>query len=154
MKLLGLACAGALALTSSLAFAGVFAPVPVMIDTENGLAFGDQLSARFSKNDQELIGCGVRYRDDGEGGVFVFAFCQATDADGNSLSCLTFSETLVEAVESISAYSFITFAADEEGTCISIGNSTQSVYLPDALGPVHYDDDDKDDDDDDDKDDD
>ena len=63
-------------------------------------------------------------------------FCSTTNAD------------LITAIESIADFSFITFGGDDAGECVRIGNSTQSFYIPAALGPDDEDDDDDDDDDD------
>lgn len=119
-----------LTLFSSMTLAGLVQPVPVEVDLDINSAFGNMVTARFSTNDVELIGCGVRYIDDGAGGVFTFGFCQATDADGETLFCATTDNPLIEAIQSISAFSFISFAADEAGDCTRIGNSSQSFYIP------------------------
>ncbi len=121
----------ALVLVSPLAFGGAVVDAPVEVDTELGSAFGVMTSARYSDNDVEYIGCGVRYNDDGAGGVFAFGFCQAADAAGVSLFCGTFNLELIEAIRSIADHSFIIFGVDEVGDCTRIGNSTQSFYLPD-----------------------
>lgn len=118
-------------LLSSLAFGGAVVDAPVDVDLDNNFAFGNMASARFSDNDVELIGCGVRYIDDGAGGIFVFGFCQATDAAGESLFCSTENPDLLEAIKSIVDFSFITFAANGIGECTRIGNSAQSIYIPD-----------------------
>lgn len=131
MKIRKTATAIATLLFSSLAFGGAVVDAPVDVDLVNNFAFGNMASARFSDNDVEFIGCGVRYIDDGVGGTFVFGFCQATDAAGESLFCSTESADLLEAIKSIVDFSFITFAADGNGQCTRIGNSAQSIYIPD-----------------------
>lgn len=137
----------ALIVAPPLALGGFVQPAPVTVDVDSNSAFGDMVSARFSDNDVEFIGCGVRYFDDGAGFAFVFAFCQATDADENSVFCSTQNPGLVEAIHNISDFSFITFSGNDDGECLSIGNSTQSFYIPDSLEPDDDDDDDEDDDD-------
>jgi hypothetical protein len=87
-------------------------------------------TARFSKNKVELIGCGVRRLPDGVGGVFLFVFCQATTADEVAGFCSTDDPILAEGVSALSDNSFITFSWDADGTCRSIGSSTQSFYIP------------------------
>ena len=121
-------------LSSSLAIGGSAIEAPVEVDLDNNSAFGNMVDARFSDNDVELIGCGVRYIDDGLGGTFVFGFCQATDAAETTLFCSTTNIDLVEAINSIADFSFITFGANDTGECVRIGTSTQSFYLPEILG--------------------
>jgi len=121
----------ALVLVSPLVFGGAAVDAPVEVDADVGIAFGNMTSARFSDNDVERIGCGVRYNSDGVGGVFAFGFCQAVDAAEVSLFCSTTNLELIEAIRSIADHSFITFGVDEDGECTRIGNSTQSIYLPD-----------------------
>lgn len=136
MKIRKTATAIATMLISSLAFSGAVVDAPVDVDLDNRFAFGVMSSARFSDNDVEFIGCGVRHIDDGAGGIFVFGFCQATDADEEVLFCSTERLDLLEAIRSIADFSFITFAADENGQCIRIGNSTQSFYIPDFKADI------------------
>ena len=126
-----------LALTFTGAHAGSTSPVPVFVDLDGQVAFGDMVTARYSTNKLEFIGCGARSFDLGGGGLFVFGFCQAQDAEGNSANCFTENPDLIDQIKSISAYSFITFSWDlDEGgdmICTGIGNSTQSFYLPRGL---------------------
>lgn len=130
MKTRLLFLAAILALVSSTAFAGFIQPQSVLIDEANGFAQGDQWTARSSDNDVEFIGCGIRVF----AGGFQFGFCQARDADGNSVTCNTTDADLLEAMQSGNDLSFITFsfAENEDGgiDCTRIGFSTQSFYLP------------------------
>ena len=88
------------------------------------------VTARFSKNDVEFIGCGVRRIDDGAGGVTVFAFCQAADAANVQGFCTTENPGLLQSIGDIDDFSFITFSWTAAGECRSIGSSTQSFYIP------------------------
>jgi hypothetical protein len=128
-----LASAVALTLFSATAFAGLSQPAPVSVDLDNQFANGDMQTAATDKNDAVYIGCGTRNADDGQGGVFKFAFCQAEDAEGDVAVCFTENPDLVDAVRAISDYSYISFAWSDDGagnlTCASIGLSTQSFYL-------------------------
>ena len=76
---------------------------------------------------------GQRNIEDGAGGLFTWAFCQARDADGQQISCFTFNPDLVKTVNAINDTSFITFSWTEEDdgslTCNRMGFSTQSFYL-------------------------
>lgn len=112
------------------AVAGLSVSQSVVVDFENRTAIGDMVTARYSDNDVELIGCGVRFFDDGLGGTFTIGFCSAADSENNQIVCFTESATLIDAIKSISSYSFITFAWNEDTQCTAIGNSTQSIYIP------------------------
>ena len=125
--------AAALSLVAGAAFAGLQQPAEVIVDFDNGFASGDQYTARTSKNDVEFIGCGTRNFDDGTFS-FTFNFCQASDGDGNSVVCTTENPVLINAIEEISDFAYITFSWDDDGSgvleCIRVGSSTQSFYLP------------------------
>jgi hypothetical protein len=120
----------ALALAAGSALAGATNPQPVKIDLDVRQAEGDMATARFAKNDVELIGCGINYVADGVGGAFVFGFCQAVDANDVYAVCFTQDPGLVEAIQSISDFSFIRFDWDEYDFCTRIDISTQSLYVP------------------------
>ena len=145
MKLKQVISIGALVLGSSAAIAGNVQPAQVTITLNadgSGSATGDLFSARFADNDFEVIGCGVRRYDDGVDGVYAYIFCQAAnevsvnaDPENGSKICYSENPALIEALASLNDYSYITFAWDAEGTCTAIGNSTNSFYLPEKLGP-------------------
>ena len=111
--------------------AGATTEAPVTIDLELRSAQGAQTSARFADNEIELIGCGARVTSDGINPVLNFGFCQATDANGVNTVCFTQDPELVDAINSIANYGFISFAWNENDECISVRNSTQSIYIPD-----------------------
>jgi hypothetical protein len=114
-----------LLLGSSAALAGLVQPAPVSVtlfSTGGGRATGDMVTARFSKDSVAFLGCGVRRIYSSDGSFGVFGFCEARTSE---------DPALIEALASISDYSFIVFTWNASGTCTSIGNSTQSVYLPD-----------------------
>jgi hypothetical protein len=119
-----------LALFASTAFAGYTQPQVVEVDPTAMFAHGDQWTARASDNDLEHIGCGIRKFDDGAGGAVSLGFCQAGDAAGVDGFCSTENAVLLEAMESTSAFAYITFNWNADGLCTRIGNSTQSFYLP------------------------
>lgn len=122
-----------LLVTSTQTLAGQVQSAPVQIDTINRFATGDMATARFSKNENELIGCGVRKTLFGTE-LGSFAFCQARvgpeSVDGDFILCTTTNPGLVDAIQSFSDYSYITFSWDENNECTRIGNSTQSGYIP------------------------
>ncbi|MEO1243225.1 MAG: hypothetical protein AAFX54_15045 [Pseudomonadota bacterium] len=126
--------AGAMtALLSSAAFGGAVQPFPVEVDLVNLTANGDMVTARYSDNKVELIGCGIRKIEDGAGGVFSFGFCQARDADDVRGFCNTQNADLLDAIYASADYGFITFSWNEDGQCTRIGFSNQSFYLPKGL---------------------
>jgi hypothetical protein len=104
---------------------------PVQVNLDEKFAQGVQTTARFSNNDVEAIGCGARVTDDGVNSVAYFGFCQATDANGVNVVCATFSPDLVDAINSVANYGFLLFTWNDNNECLSVRNSTQSVYIPD-----------------------
>lgn len=124
-----------LTLLAGFAVAGFVQPAPVDVDLDNLVAVGDQLTARTSAGDTEFIGCGTRSFDDGLGNTFRFGFCQASDADGDEVTCFTQSGALLDEMRANSDYAFITFSWQDDGfggaECIRVGFSTQSFYLSD-----------------------
>jgi hypothetical protein len=124
---------GGLVLGSSAAMAGLITVTPVTVTVNadtSGSANGSMSAARFSKNEVEYIGCGVRRIEDGLGGVVVFGFCQASNAAGDFGFCNTENPALIASIGDQDDYSFVTFSWNEEGVCQLIGNSTQSFYIP------------------------
>jgi hypothetical protein len=124
---------GVLALTSSIAMAGLVKSVPVTVTVNadgSGSASGSMASARASANDVEYIGCGVRKYVNGAGGVNAHGFCQASDAAGVIAMCSTDNADLLDAFENVADYSFVTFSYNAEGQCTYLGVSTQSFYIP------------------------
>ena len=120
-------------LASSAALAGLVTDQPVTVTLNgdgSGNAAGSMTTARFSKNNVEFIGCGVRRIDDGAGGVILFAFCQAADAANVQGFCSTDKPNLIASIGDQDDFSFITVSWNAAGECRSIGNSTQSFYIP------------------------
>lgn len=130
-KIQSVAVALVTAFYCAVGLAGSSIDAPVQIGMESRSAQGVQTTARFSDNDVEAIGCGVTVTDLGDGGIVSFGFCQATDASNQSAFCATFSPDLVDAINGIANYGFIRFAWNEQDECISVRNSTQSIYIPD-----------------------
>lgn len=133
MKKLMIGAASASVLLGS-ALAGMVLPAPVEVDLTTRFATGDMVTARYSANEKEFIGCGIRKFDDGAGGVAASGFCQAEDKKGERGICNTDNEDLLDAISSSAAFSFVTFSWDENGRCKHIGFSNQSFYLPKGLG--------------------
>jgi hypothetical protein len=135
MRMKQLTGIGVLALGASLAMAGLVIESPVQVTLNpngSGSASGSMSSARFSKNVVEYIGCGIRRFDDGLGGVFTFGFCQASTATEVLGFCESENPTLLASIGDQDDFSFIAFSWDATGECVSIGNSTQSFYIPPA----------------------
>jgi len=124
-----------MAFISSIVYAGGTQPAPVDVDLDNGFAQGDMVTARYSSDKNEFIGCGSRSFDNGVNS-FRFGFCQAEDQDGDRAICFTENPDLLDRIDGISDSSFITFSFVDDGfgngglECIRIGFSTQSFYLP------------------------
>jgi hypothetical protein len=124
---------GGLVLGSSAAMAGLITVTPVTVTVNpdtSGSAIGSMSAARFSKNEVEYIGCGVRRIEDGAGSALVFGFCQASDAAGVLGFCDTENPSLIASIGDQDDYSFIAFSWNSDGVCQAIGNSTQSFYIP------------------------
>ncbi|NVJ61455.1 MAG: hypothetical protein HWE27_13750 [Gammaproteobacteria bacterium] len=116
----------------SAANAGVVVDVPVEIDFDEQFAAGNMLTARYSKNESEQIGCGMRtYAATPEGApAFTFGFCQARISEEESVICYTFDNAeLTQQIQSLADNSFVTFRWDENNDCTYIGSSTQSQYI-------------------------
>jgi hypothetical protein len=106
-------------------------PVTVTVNADgSGSANGNMASARASANDVEYIGCGVRKFIDGTGAVIASGFCQAGDAAGVIASCFIDNADLLDAIENVADYSFVTFSWNTDQQCRMIGISTQSFYIP------------------------
>ena len=129
----GIVFIAATTLVSVPAFAGQKRPQPVAVDLVAKTAIGDMITARNSRNRNVYIGCGTRNVEDGSGGLFNWAFCQAEDADTDTVLCTTTNPELVKTIREINDASFITFSWTDDGTgvltCSSMGFSTQSFYL-------------------------
>ena len=133
MRMRTLLTVGALALSSSIAIAGKLQPAPVEVTVNadrSGQAHGDMATARFSANDVEYIGCGVRKYDDGAGGATAYGFCQASDAAGVAGFCSTSNVELLDVIQNVADHSFVTFSWNSKQECQQIGISTQSFYIP------------------------
>ena len=133
MKFRNLFVVAVLALITTGVYAGSASPVAVEVDLDNGFAQGDMVTSRYSSDKNEFIGCGSRHFDDG---VFSlrFGFCQAKDQDGDQAVCFTENPDLLDRIDGISDFSFLTFGWIDDGfggfECVRIGFSTQSFYLP------------------------
>jgi hypothetical protein len=124
----------AITLTAGAAHAGLTQPANVDVDLVGGTATGDQVSARYSSNLTEYIGCGIRKIQDGVGGHFTFGFCQAKDAAGEEILCNTEDAGLLDVISSSGDYGLITFSWNTTTLeCRRIGFSNQSFYLPKKL---------------------
>lgn len=129
-----LALVAAIAMIATDAAAGLTQPAEVDVDLTNSIALGDQVSARYTADATQFIGCGMRRRALAGGGYFDNGFCQAEDAKGEHIVCQTTDAGLLEAIRSSGDYGFITFSWDAKTSeCTRIGFSNQSFYLPKNL---------------------
>jgi len=134
MKIEHLLSITVLVMLAGIAYGGLVQPAPVSVDLVNRTALGDQLTARTSAGNTEFIGCGTRNFDDGTGNAFRFGFCQASDADGDEITCFTENDNLIDEMRANNDYAWITFSWQDDGfggaDCTRVGFSTQSFYLP------------------------
>jgi len=128
MKLKQMLVGAVLALVGGIASGGAYLPFPLTIDLDNQEATGDMYTVRLSGNPGDFIGCGIRSPAPG----YAFAFCQARlgPSDDQLVQCFTEDPAHVAAVAAMDDFSYIQFAWDADGNCTSVGNSTQSFYLP------------------------
>lgn len=128
MKFKQLASGAVLALAAGVAAGGQYSPAPLTIDRVIQVASGDMYTARLSGNPDAFIGCGIRSPAPG----VTFAFCQAADgpADDQYVSCFTEDPAHIATIGAMDDFSWISFRWDNDGNCRSVGNSTQSFYLP------------------------
>ena len=122
-------------LVSGFAMAGQYAPQPLTLDLVNRTAAGDLVTVRFSANETEYIGCGIRAFDDGAGGATWFGFCQARNEKEEVGFCNTANAELLSAIMATADFSYVTFSWNEAGECTRIGYSTQSFFIPKPLMP-------------------
>ena len=120
----------ALAFVSANVLAGATNPQSVVIDMDIRTAQGDMVTARTAETESDLIGCGIRVFDDGLGNIFQFGFCQAEDATGQIVTCMTQQPEMVAAIGRLSDFSYISFSWNDVQDCTRVANSTQSWYLP------------------------
>lgn len=129
-----------LALMASAALAGFIQPAPVDVDFTTNNAMGDQVTARYAKNNIDYIGCGMRKTLTPAGTYLYFGFCQARDAANEQIMCFTQDAGLIDAISSSADFGFITFSwtppatPDDTAECRRIGFSNQSFYMPSKLG--------------------
>ena len=130
MKIIQLLLAAAMLLLSSHAYAGAFQIAPVKIDLDNREAEGNLIAARFSRNEEERIGCAVGHR----GGVH-YAYCEASLGSGIDAFCVTYDPAMIDTIASINTFSFVNFAWDKENVCTDVTVATRSIHIPEKLKP-------------------
>ena len=140
MKIVQLLVTAAILLLSSHAYAGEFQYSPVKIDLENYVAQGNLLAARFSKNEEERIGCAV-----GSGVLSPglpdnphYAYCEASLGNGVDALCITYDPEMIDTIASINAFSFVYFQWEYlKGypQCTHVTVATRSIHIPEKLKP-------------------
>ena len=121
--------AAVLVLSAGPVLGGQVSVVPVAIlddETGAGYAWGGMLGARNSANAVEFISCNLQAQSGAHGAV---GYCVAKNAAGLTRMCLI-SGAMSDVVQSITAYSVISFAYNDEGTCVSIAVTAASSYMP------------------------
>ncbi len=128
-----------LLLVSSIASAGSFLHYPVRINET--WATGNILSARLSDDEQENIGCVVEYNNwPGEEETRLEGWCRADMSPDIHVKCYTDDEKLINMMGSISDFSHITFAwdEDEKGTCTFVHICSQAWHFTDKFADKNH----------------
>ena len=90
---------------------------------------GSLVGIRFSDDEIQWLGCSIfAFKDE----VSKRVTCLARDLGGNPYFCFSFDPALVEAVRSMSPYSYVAYVYGETGECESIGVSIRSHHIPDS----------------------
>jgi hypothetical protein len=119
-------------LSSSAALPGTNVPLPVIVKLNpdgSGFAQGSMSTARFSAHPLEAIGCAVAGYSTGYGDVRD-GFCSARTGGGIVGGCYANDVRVLDALQSISSYSSITFRWNPEGICTSVQVHTHSGVIP------------------------
>jgi hypothetical protein len=88
---------------------------------------GGLVGVRFTKDDVQQIGCGIT-ADSGGAPIVV---CNARDINEANYFCFSFDAALIEAVKSISPFSFVRFRFNETAECTSLLVAVRSHHIPD-----------------------
>ncbi len=113
-------------LASAAAWAGYTSTYYVNINAATRTVSGSLANARSSADTNQLISCSVRGYNTGSSSVF----CEAQDANGVNVYCMSSSPALVSAATGISGDSYILFKYDNSGTCTYLYVSNASSYAP------------------------
>jgi len=89
---------------------------------------GNMAAVRFTEDDVQQIGCRVAASP----GVDASVVCAAVDIDENVYFCFSSDPAMVATAQSISPYSYISYAFDEFAQCTSLLISVRSHHIPDA----------------------
>ena len=134
MKIIQLLLTAAILLLSSHAYAGKFQIAPVEIDFTAQKAQGNLIAARFSKNEEERIGCAVGNND-----KVHYAYCEASLGNEKDAFCITDDPAMIDTIASINTFSFVYFEwkYDELGdaVCSHVTVATRSIHIPEKLKP-------------------
>ena len=126
--------AAIISMLAGTAHAGLYLPVPVEVDLEKLFAQGDQVRASRGKPNEMSIACGTRVLGESAGSATSLGFCEATDADGDTVSCTTVNPSFVNAISTMSVHSFIAFSWDEDTRkCTRVSFSTRSSLPPKSI---------------------
>jgi hypothetical protein len=140
MKIVQLLLPAAILLLSSHAFAGEFQISPVKIDLDNQEAQGSLLAARFSKNEEERIGCAVGngVLSPGLPDNHHYAYCEASLGNGVDALCITYDAAMINTIASINTLSFVYFKWEYRSgqpLCTHVTVATRSRHIPEKLKP-------------------
>ena len=113
-----------------LVWAGELNNDTVEVDPTQGAASGVLSNAAFGANDTQ-IGCDTNsVRNPLTGELTTSVFCQATDAEGEALSCTSTDPNVVSVVEGLNDNSRLSFGVDSDGTCQEMTVAFSSAFVP------------------------
>jgi hypothetical protein len=137
MKIIQLLLPAAILLLSSHAYAGEFHIAPVEIDFNAQSAQGNLIAARFSKNEEERIGCAVGngVQSLGHPTNDHYAYCEASLGNGVNAYCITYDPAMIDTIASINTLSFVYFEWSGDGLCTHVTVATRSIHIPEKLKP-------------------
>ena len=88
---------------------------------------GSLVGVRFTKDDVQFIGCGIT----ADSGGVPIVVCNARDINEANYFCFSFDAALIEALKSISPFSFVRFRFNEIAECTSLLVTVRSFLIPD-----------------------
>ena len=140
MKIIQLLLPAAILLLSSHVYAGEFQIAPVEIDFDNQWAEGNLIAARFSKNEEERIGCAVGngVRSPGHPAKDHYAYCEASLGNGVDAFCITYDAAMIDTIASINTLSYVYFEWENrsgDNRCTHVTVATRSIHIPERFKP-------------------
>jgi hypothetical protein len=111
-------------LTASVARAGYHALYSVSVSQGSRYGSGSLPGARYSSDGNQYIGC-ISVLGSGS----PYASCYATDASGNSASCMSTDPKYIAAAGTVTPASWIYFTFDQNGNCTLLEVNNASYFI-------------------------